>query len=391
MAPFHPILFIPPGILILAIIGLLAHRYRETARLLALRQAQWLEAFRQSNDESLRGAAQANFGQDFEFEDEYLDDGEDFEENEELENGDDRDDGTQQEVEPQGTTTSARLRMHHDMVQQMRVRAGFAPEPFPGDIIEEAEANDQQNEDGDEENDGGGGPSTGVASTRIRKIGKKKAEKLQRKEQMRAYHEFMTMQREERRQQEEMFRMQESHQLEERQRQRAAQMEKDRKRKEQSKQREAKENDNKVKKMQTERMKDEKARKELRAYIQKVKSFNVPTLAKRLGRSESQLTKDLAAITSESDDLTQDETSPRIFMASSLASLSSNPSSPPTLPITSSSRPHLLLLYMKASDQYVILDQSALASLSSVVKSKGKIGKMELCEFSKAIFANTEA
>lgn len=283
----------------MAIIGLLAHRYRETVRLLALRQAQWLEAFRQSNDESLRGAAQANFGQDFEFEDEYFDDGEDFEEDEELENDDVRDDGTQQEVEPQGTTTSARLRMHHDMVQQMRARAGFAPEPFPGDIVEGTEANDQQDEDGDEENDGGAGPSTGVASTRIRKIGKKRAEKLQRKEQMRAYHEvrqaiyvvpkeahlwakltcmntvvnsqrsqFMTMQREERRQQEELFRMQESHQLEERQRQRAAQMEKDRKRKEQSRQREAKENDNKVKKMQTERVKDEKARKELRAYIQ---------------------------------------------------------------------------------------------------------------------------
>ncbi|KAG0039241.1 hypothetical protein BGZ82_009087 [Podila clonocystis] len=390
MAPFHPIVFIPPGILILAIIGLLAHRYRETARLLALRQAQWLEAFRQTNDESLRGAAQADFGQDFEFEDEYLNDNEDFEEDGELENGDDRD-GIQQEVDPQGTTTSARLRMHHEMVQQMRVRAGFAPEPFPGDIVEGAEADDQQNEDGDEENDGGAGPSTGVVSTRIRKIGKKKAEKLQRKEQMRAYHEFMTMQREERRQQEEMFRMQESHQLEERQRQRAAQMEKDRKRKELLKQREAKENDNKVKKMQTERVKDEKARKELRAYIQKVKSFSVPTLSKRLGRTESQLTKDLAAITSESDDSALDETSPRIFMASSLASLSPISSSPLASPISSSSRPHLLLLYMKALDQYVVLDQSALSSLSRFVMAKGRVDKKELCESSKTIFANPEA
>ncbi|KAG0363991.1 hypothetical protein BG005_000023 [Podila minutissima] len=390
MAPFHPIVFIPPGILILAIVGLLAYRYRETARLLALRQAQWMEAFRQSNDESLHGETQADLGQDFGFEDEYLND-EDFEEDGELENGDNRNESTQQEVEPQGTTTSARLRMHHEMVQQMRVRAGFAPEPFPGDILEGAEANDQQNEDGDEENDGGAGPSTGVVSTRIRKIGKKKAEKLQRKEQMRAYHEFMTMQREERRQQEEMFRMQESHQLEERQRQRAAQMEKDRKRKEQLKQREVKENDNRVKKMQTERAKDEKARKELRAYIQKVKSFSVPALAKRLGRTESQLTKDLAAITSESDESALDEASPRIFMASSLASLSPIPSSPPTSPIASSSRPHLLLLRMKASDLYVILDQSALSSLSSVVKSKGRVDKKELCESSKAIFANPEA
>ncbi|KAF9312146.1 hypothetical protein BG003_006595 [Podila horticola] len=391
MAPFHPIVFIPPGILILAIVGLLTHRYRETARLLALRQAQWLEAFRQSNDESLHGAAQANFGQDYEFEDEYLNGNDDLEEDEELENGDDRDDGSQQEVEPQGTTTSARLRMHHEMVQQMRVRAGFAPEPFPGDILEGTEANDQQNEDGEDENDGGAGPSTGIVSTRIRKIGKKKAEKLQRKEQMRAYHEFMTMQREERRQQEEMFRMQESHQLEERQRQRAAQMEKDRKRKEQLKQREAKENDNRVKKMQTERVKDERARKELRAYIHKVKSFSVPVLAKRLGRTESQLTKDLAAITSESDDSALDETSPRIFMASSLASPSPISSSPPTSPIASSSRPHLLLLYMKASDQYVVLDQSALSSLSSIVRSKGRVDKSELCESSKAIFANPEA
>lgn len=151
-----------------------------------------MEAFRQSNDESLHGETQADLGQDFGFEDEYLND-EDFEEDGELENGDNRNESTQQEVEPQGTTTSARLRMHHEMVQQMRVRAGFAPEPFPGDILEGAEANDQQNEDGDEENDGGAGPSTGVVSTRIRKIGKKKAEKLQRKEQMRAYHEVRKM------------------------------------------------------------------------------------------------------------------------------------------------------------------------------------------------------
>ncbi|KAG0078071.1 hypothetical protein BGZ93_006835 [Podila epicladia] len=389
MAPFHPIVFIPPGILVLAIVGLLAHRYRETARLLALRQAQWMEAFRQSNDESLHGAAQADFGQEFELEDEYLND-EEFEQDGELENGD-RDDGTEQEVEPQGTTTSARLRMHHEMVQQMRARAGFAPEPFPGDILEGAEAIDQQDDDVDEENDGGAGPSTGVVSTRIRKIGKKKAEKLQRKEQMRAYHEFLTMQREERRQQEEMFRMQESHQLEERQRQRAAQMEKDRKRKEQLKQREAKENDNRLKKMQTERAKDEKARKELRAYIQKVKSFSVPALAKRLGRTESQLAKDLAAITSESDESALDEASPRIFIASSLASLSPIPSSPPTSPIASSSHPHLLLLHMKASDQYVVLDWSALSSLSSVVKSRGRVDKKELCESSKTIFANPKA
>jgi len=90
---------------------------------------------------------------------------------------------------PATTTTSARLRMHHEMVQQMRARAGFAPEPFPGDEPAGGEGNDDEDED--DEEGGGAGSSQAHAATanHIRRIGKKKAEKLQRKEQMRAYRE----------------------------------------------------------------------------------------------------------------------------------------------------------------------------------------------------------
>lgn len=111
------------------------------------------------------------------------------EDEEEDEDGEEGEEGQEEEVQPQGSTTSARLRMHHEMVQQMRARAGFAPEPFPGDVVpgEEGAAAGEEGEDA--EDYGGVGSSQGATAHRIKKVGKKKAEKLQRKEQMRAYHE----------------------------------------------------------------------------------------------------------------------------------------------------------------------------------------------------------
>jgi hypothetical protein len=119
------------------------------------------------------------------------DDDDDDEDDDEDEDEEVRGEGEQEEVQPQGSTTSARLRMHHEMVQQMRARAGFAPEPFPGDVVpgqeDGAAGAGEDGEDG--EDDGGVGSSQGATAHRIKKVGKKKAEKLQRKEQMRAYHE----------------------------------------------------------------------------------------------------------------------------------------------------------------------------------------------------------
>ncbi|KAK3811677.1 MAG: hypothetical protein JOS17DRAFT_779754 [Linnemannia elongata] len=152
--------------------------------------------------------------------------------------------------------------------EQMRARAGFAPEPFPGDVVPGEEGAAAGEEGEDVEDDGGVGSSQGATAHRIKKVGKKKAEKLQRKEQMRAYHEFMEMQRTERRQQEEMFRIHEAAAQEERQRKRTAQIEKDRQRKEQLKEKEAKENDSRRKRIQAERVNEETARRELRSYIQ---------------------------------------------------------------------------------------------------------------------------
>ncbi|KAF9353580.1 Thymidylate synthase [Mortierella sp. AD094] len=308
------------------------------------------------------------------------------------------DDDDQAEVEPQGSTTSARLRMHHDMVQQMRARAGFAPEPFPGD--EEANADGvegDEGEDGEEEgeDDGGVGSSSGATATasRIKKIGKKRAEKLQRKEQMRAYREFMAAQHEERRQQEELFQMQEAAQQEERRRKRSEQIEKDRKRKEQLKEKEAKENDSKMKRIQSERLKDEKARRELRAYIQRVKSFRLSALAKQLGRTETQLLSDLAAVAQDDDLRSASQTVgagvtvPRISLASSLA----GPSSPSGLAShslsshTGSTRPQFLVLYDSTSDLYVVLDEAKLSAFTEVVKSKGRVDKKDLSLASESI------
>lgn len=110
---------------------------------------------------------------------------EDEDEDEDEEEGEE----VQEEVRPEGSTTSARLRMHHEMVQQMRARAGFAPEPFPGDVVPGEEGAAAGEEGEDVEDDGGVGSSQGATAHRIKKVGKKKAEKLQRKEQMRAYHE----------------------------------------------------------------------------------------------------------------------------------------------------------------------------------------------------------
>ncbi|KAF8923350.1 hypothetical protein BGZ58_003047, partial [Dissophora ornata] len=386
-ARLNPIVYIPPTVLLLAIIGILVYRYNDNI------QDAWYSALYR-----LRGG----YPEEATEEDALL--YEDYEEGdleEELEEPYDQDqqehrDDDQADVEPQGSTTSARLRMHHDMVQQMRARAGFAPEPFPGDEDENAEGGDvNEDEEGEGEDDGGVGSSNGAIAAgsagRIKKIGKKKAEKLQRKEQMRAYREFMDMQREERRQQEELFKVQEAVQQEERRQKRSAQIEKDRRRKAQLKEKAAKENDSKMRRMQSERLKDEKARGELRAYLQRVRSFRLTTLARRLGRTEAQLLKDLSAV-AQDDDLASDRqdsaegtSTARITLASNLT-VPSSPHSPSAAPSRAgSSRPQLLILRDPASDQYVILDETKLAAFADMVKSKGRIDKRELSSASEGI------
>lgn len=164
--------------LVLAIIGILIHRYWNSI------QATWDDiTYRLQR----RHSAEQDALLDEEFDEGDLDDTAYIEGLQEFEEEED-----QAEIEPNGATTSARLRMHHEMVQQMRVRAGYAAEPFPGDLEENAGDGDDD-EGGEEEDDGGVGSSTGAtaagSASRIKKIGKKKAEKLQRKEQMRAYRE----------------------------------------------------------------------------------------------------------------------------------------------------------------------------------------------------------
>ncbi|KAF9956147.1 hypothetical protein BGZ72_002972 [Mortierella alpina] len=272
--PLNPIVYIPPTVLVLAIIGILSFRYLDAI------QFQWqdlrsrLRGRSSGDDPRLEDLAGGDEEGDPLLNLEYDDNGQPI-----LDEGSyDQSEATQ--VEPRGSTTSARLRMHHEMVQQMRARAGFAPEPFPGDVEDgqgRGEGNDNDDDDDEEEgdegdDDGGVGSSTGIRGTptaaRIKRIGKKKAERLQRREQMRAYHEFMEMQRAERRQQEEMFKAQDAIQQEERQRKRAEQLEKDRKRKEQLKQKEAKDTEARLKRIEAERLQEEKAKRELRAYIQ---------------------------------------------------------------------------------------------------------------------------
>ncbi|KAF9570449.1 hypothetical protein EC968_001785 [Mortierella alpina] len=395
-AQLNPIVYIPPTVLVLAIIGILSFRYLDAI------QFQW-----QDLRSRLRGGNTGDAGlEDFEEDDELLLDLE-FDENGEPILVEDEGGHHQGEVDvathmgPQGsTTTSSRLRMHHEMVQQMRARAGFAPEPFPGDV-EDGQGGDgdgEGDEDEDErgEDDGGVGSSTGIRGTtttaRIKRIGKKKAERLQRREQMRAYHEFMEMQRAERRQQEEMFKMQDAVQQEERQRKRAEQLERDRKRKEQLKQKEAKDTESRLKRIQTEKLKEEKARRELRAYIQRVRSFQLPDLAQRLGRTEAQLLTDLAAIAAETDLLAGHapsmdiSTVPRISLASNMTALTSTPLSSLSSSSSQPLRPHLLVLRDPATDRYLILEQAQLESFAQVVKEQGRISKKELSTASKTIF-----
>ncbi|KAF9097245.1 Thymidylate synthase, partial [Mortierella sp. AM989] len=376
-ARLSPIVFIPPTLLLLAIAGILIYRYLDNI------QDAWSNIRYRIRRQHIIEGGEVNelFEDGYEYasqEDEAYAQGQLEHENED-----------QPEVEAQGSTTSARLRMHHEMVQQMRARAGFAPEPFPGDRGANAHgAEGDDDDDGEEgEDDGGIGSSNGAtaASSRIKKIGKKKAEKLQRKEQMRAYREFMDMQREERRQQEEMFKMQEAIQQEERRRERSTQIEKDRKRKEQLKEKEAKENDSKMKRIQSERLKDEKARRELRTYIQRVRSFRLSSLASRLDRTEAQLLGDLSAITQDEDlkagnqIVGDDVTIPRVSLASSLIELSlpSNSASSPAFR-GESSRPQLLVLYDSVSNLYVVLDEAKLSAFSEVAKTKGRVDKKEL-------------
>ena len=80
-----------------------------------------------------------------------------------------------------------------------------------------------------------------------------------------------------------MFRIHEAAAQEERQRKRTAQIEKDRKRKEQLKEKEAKENDSRRKRVQAEKVKEETARRELRSYIQVMKTIS--TWCFRISRS----------------------------------------------------------------------------------------------------------
>ncbi|KAF8942969.1 hypothetical protein BGZ47_005936 [Haplosporangium gracile] len=403
MASLNPIVYLPPTFLVVAILGILIYNYQDAI------QDRYLEAIyrlrnyrRQDNEEGeeelteeqlreLYGGADAgDIPEELlrQFAEEDNNDDDDDDDDDEEDNEEEEGEEGQEEVQPQGSTTSARLRMHHEMVQQMRARAGFAPEPFPGDVVpgEQGGAAGGGGEDGEEgEDDGGVGPSQGPTAHRIKKVGKKKAEKLQRKEQMRAYHEFMEMQRTERRQQEEMFRIHEAAQQEERQRKRTAQIEKDRKRKEQLKEKEAKENDSRRKRVQAEKVKEDIARRELRSYIQRVKSFKLGALATRLDRTEAQLLKDLAAIAQDSNG----DPDILITLANSPSATSSSPSASTATPSSLSSaltaRQHFLILFDSASDQYIILDKAKLEAFAAVVQSKGRVDKKDLSAASETI------
>ncbi|KAF9155922.1 hypothetical protein DFQ26_009579 [Actinomortierella ambigua] len=295
-----------------------------------------------------------------------------------------------------GSTTSARLRMHHEMVQQMRMRAGFAPEPFPGDVPEGEDDEDDDNDDDDDndedqgnEDDGGVGSSNGAATVaaplRIKKVGKKKAKSLQRKEQMRAYREFLEAQREERRQHEELLNVQQSIQQEERLRQRKAQQGRDQKLREQQKLKDAKVNKANQAKKEKEKEKEVQTRRGLRMFIHNVKSFNMADIVKRFSRSEALLINDLEAIAAE--DAQASTSSPRIILRLPTA-LSASPalfggSSPKQL--DSFPDGSKLVLLDQGSGMYLVLDKSILYTFAHAVQENGKISKRDLSSKSGAI------
>ncbi|KAF9134721.1 hypothetical protein BGW39_006144 [Mortierella sp. 14UC] len=406
MAQLNPIVYVPPTLLLLAILGIGIYTYHDRIQDLWLETVYRLQNYRrQENDEGndrlteeqireLYGDVNGDIPEELlrEFAEEDENDDDDDDDEDEDEDGEDEGEEKQGEVQPQGSTTSARLRMHHEMVQQMRARAGFAPEPFPGDVVlgEEGAAEGEQVED-----DGGVGSSQGATAAtgtpKFKRIGKKKAEKLERKNQMRAYHEFMEMQRNERRQQEEMFRIHDAAQQEERQRKRIAQLEKERKRKEQLKEKEVREMDSKRKRLQAEKIKEEDTRRELRAYIQRVKSFKLAALAKRLDRTEAQLLKDLLAIAQDNNDpdvLISLANTPSI--APSSPSMSTGAAAASSSSSVSPARQHLLVLFDSESDQYVILDKAKLTAFAAVVQSKGRVDKKELSVASQDILCSPQ-
>ncbi|KAF9583196.1 hypothetical protein BGW38_010044, partial [Lunasporangiospora selenospora] len=280
--PLNPIVFIPPALLVLAILGILAYNYQAQLQFWASdikwRYYRWRamrEVLARNNNHPVDGLREEYYSDG-----DYEQEGREFDENDALGDEDmaallgaeetldgDESDGQEEPVDPQGSST-ARLRMHHEMVQRMRARAGFAPEPFPGDVQAGAAEEGGDNED-EEEDDEDGAPVAGPSNpARIKKIGKKRAEKLQRKEQMRSYHEFLQMQREERRQQEELFKVHDAIQREERQRKRNAQLEKDKRRKEQERRLQDKNAQAKQRRLEAEKILQERAQRELYEYLQ---------------------------------------------------------------------------------------------------------------------------
>ncbi|KAG0231625.1 hypothetical protein BGW41_002154 [Actinomortierella wolfii] len=334
--------------------------------------------------------ARETSSQDFAYEEDGIFDegGMDFEDDEEE--GDDDDDNDDEQAEDAGitagSTTSARLRMHHEMVQQMRMRAGFAPEPFPGDEQEGEDGADMDNDEEGNGDNGGVGSSTGATAVapRIKKIGKKKAKSLQRKEQMRAYHEFMGMQREERRQQEELFNMQQSIQQEERQRQRREQQERIQKLKEQKRAKEAKAHQANLIKERKEKEKEAQSRRDLRTFIHNVKSFRMAELVKRFKRSEALLLSDLKAIAAE--DAQASESSPRIILQ-----LPTSNTTQTTSPYGDISRRlafpegSKLVVLDKGNDMFLVLDKATLQAFADTIQESGRISKLDLSLKSGAI------
>ncbi|KAI8338378.1 hypothetical protein BC941DRAFT_451578 [Chlamydoabsidia padenii] len=136
-----------------------------------------------------------------------------------------------------------------------------------------------------EDDNAGEGSST--ATLRIRKVGKKKGEKLRRKEQMRQYREYMDHQRDARRAQDEILDEEYRRQKAEEAIQRADEMEKRRKRQEKLARQEEKARLNQLKQQEKEmtraQQRFQKYHTKIKTWVKDTKVCHVDELAKHVG------------------------------------------------------------------------------------------------------------
>ncbi|KAI7907149.1 uncharacterized protein BX663DRAFT_548226 [Cokeromyces recurvatus] len=150
------------------------------------------------------------------------------------------------------------------------------------------EEEEQQQEEEIEDDNHGEGSSTSVA--RVKKVGKKRGERLKRKEAMRQYREYMDQQRELRRAQEEVYEEEFRRRKVEESIKRADELEKRRKEKERKARADKKEEEKRQKQAEKEKKKSQsrfdKYSGKLKKIVKEKKLCNTDEIAKTLGLSK---------------------------------------------------------------------------------------------------------